>query len=269
MLVGHGTRDEQGTRQFFELTELLAALVRPMSVAPALLEFQSPTIQEAWQQLVDSGASHVMVAPLLLFSAGHAKDDIPQIVASCQRQSPFVTWSQSRPLSRHPSMVALAVQRGREIMVQCNAPPEQRLLVFVGRGSHDPCAQADTRLFGELVGHRLDVEHTVTAFYAMASPNVATVLNAVADSGRYREIIVQPHLLFAGRLHQAILDQVAEAALRYPNLRFLTAGYLGPDQLVAQAIHDRQRECFAQRPMSEQVATVDVPAISSCSLRSD
>ncbi len=244
MLVGHGTRDEEGTRQFFALSDRLAELIAPAPVAPALLEFQSPTIEEAWGQLVASGATHISVAPLLLFSAGHAKQDIPGIVAHCQLRTPHVTWSQSRPLSRHPAVIDLSVERGRAAVSICTSPRSGRALVFVGRGSHDPCAQADTRLLGHLVGHRLQVAATFTAFYAMAEPSVPAVLDLVASCGHYRDIIVQPHLLFAGRLHEAIVKQTAEAALRHPHMHFHLADYLGPQSAIAQAINDRQRASF-------------------------
>ena len=157
MLVGHGTRDEEGTRQFFELADVLAQTLDPMPVAPALLEFQTPTIGEAWTRLVESGVTHIHVAPLLLFAAGHAKQDIPSIVVESQLATPEITWSQSRPLSRHPALVELAVQRGQAAVAKCEAPRSQRACVFVGRGSHDPCAQADTRVLAHIVGHRLEV----------------------------------------------------------------------------------------------------------------
>lgn len=236
MLVGHGTRDEEGTRQFFELATVLEHSLAPMPVAPALLEFQSPTIGEAWTKLAECGVTHIHVAPLLLFAAGHAKQDIPSIVVESQLATPEITWSQSRPLSRHPALVELAVQRGQATVAKCEAPLSRRACVFVGRGSHDPCAQADTRVLAHIVGHRLDVSQTSTAFYAMAKPDVPTVLDETAASGRYTEIVVQPHLLFAGRLHQAIVKQVDEAASRHPHVRFLMSDYLGPEPRVARAI---------------------------------
>ena len=91
MLVGHGTRDEVGTRQFFELGERLAERLNPQPVVSCLLEFQQPTIPQAWSQLVEQGVEHIDVAPLLLFAAGHAKQDIPQIIAECRRKNPGVS----------------------------------------------------------------------------------------------------------------------------------------------------------------------------------
>ena len=44
LLIGHGTRDEVGTSQFFELAALLARRLDPLPVKSGLLEFQEPTI---------------------------------------------------------------------------------------------------------------------------------------------------------------------------------------------------------------------------------
>lgn len=240
LLIGHGTRDRRGTDQFFELGRRLSERLEPIPVAASLLEFQEPTIAQGWRSLVDAGANHVHVAPLLLFAAGHAKQDVPEAVAQCQLDTPEVSSDQCRPLSRHPAIVQLAVTRLRQT-IQANWPddPERIAVVMVGRGSHDPCASADMRLLSEIVRHRVRVGEVQTAFYAMASPTVPEVIDRVAQTGRFDKIIVHPHLLFAGRLHQAIVRQTEEGSARHRNIQFATSDYLGPDDLVARAIADR------------------------------
>ncbi len=244
LLIGHGTRDDEGTRQFLELARTLAELAGPTPVEPALLEFQNPTIDQAWMKLVDRGVTHIDVAPLLLFAAGHAKQDIPEIIAGLQTRSPQVRWSQSRPLSRQRTLVELALERASEALLGCQSPPKQCAFVLVGRGSFDPCAQADTRVLAELIGHRLQVAATATAFYAMASPDVPSVLDQVASLG-VRNVVVQPHLLFEGSLHQAVLRQAREAADRHRNIQFRVSRYLGPDPRVAEAILARATQASA------------------------
>ena len=239
LLVGHGTRDPGGTAQFFQLAELLQKRVAPMPVAPALLEFQSPTIPEAWASLVSQGIHHIHVAPLLLFAAGHAKQDIPEIIAQCQADHAGITADQSRPISRHAALVGLACDRVQQGMEGVSAHPERTALVMVGRGSHDPCAQADMKLLSQVVNQRIDVAQTLTSFYAMAEPRLPAILEQAAASGRFDTILVQPHLLFEGRLYQAIRNQVSEAAQRHPGVQFETTAYLGPKDSIAEAIADR------------------------------
>ena len=69
-----------------------------------------------------------------------------------------------------------------------------------------------------------------------------SVLDELAASRQFDTIAVQPHLLFEGRLFQAILRQTAEASERSPSIQWIHSEYLGPDPLVAEAIAGRVRE---------------------------
>lgn len=239
LLVGHGTRDEVGTAQFFELAQRLSETLDPMPVEAALLEFQEPTIPQAWESLVAGGSTHIHVAPLLLFAAGHAKQDIPEIIAECRARNPQVAFDQSRPISRHRAIIDLVVQRISATIERFQTPRDRTVVVMVGRGSHDPCAQADMKVLSEVVRGRIDAGMTTTAFYAMAEPRVPDVLDQVAADERFDTVVVHPHLLFEGRLYQAIVRQTEEVAQRHPNIRWVTSPYLGPDRLVAEAIAGR------------------------------
>lgn len=252
LLVGHGTRDDQGNAEFFRLADELAQRLDDRSVAPCLLEFQHPTIAEAWDWLVAAGVTHVQTAPLLLFAAGHAKRDIPDAIEACRCTTPRITTDQSGPLSRHPAIVELARQRLRETLDTLPVAPERTAVVMVGRGSYDPCAQADMRLLAELLRHRVSVARVETAFYAMAVPKLPDVIDRIASDAlsgksspggesmsKIEAIVVQPHLLFTGRLFEAIGRQCDEAQRRHPGIRVVCSRYLGPDPLVAEAIADR------------------------------
>ncbi|MCA9140441.1 MAG: sirohydrochlorin chelatase [Planctomycetales bacterium] len=237
LLVGHGTRDAEGTHEFFDLVAVLAERLSPRPVEGCLLEFQRPTIPEAWQRLVERGATHITVAPLLLFAAGHARTDIPDAVSRCAAKTPSVTYTQSTPLSRAPSIIDLSVQRIEQAMRRGDAQRDGSVaLVMVGRGSHDPCATADMRVLGEIVARRGGFCNRAVGFYAMAEPKLPRVLDQVAANPGIRTVIVQPHLLFQGRLYDAICRQVQEAADRHSGIRFVVGDYLGPTVEVADAL---------------------------------
>lgn len=267
LLVGHGTRDPGGTAEFFSLGQRLSAVLdRQAVVAPCLLEFQEPTICQAWATLTAAKCSRVVVAPLLLFAAGHAKSDIPVEVAAAQQA---VSGSESMdvlfcpPISRQAAMVAAVRQRLAETLENGRVDrdePTTRLrrdapataIVMVGRGSRDVCASADMRLLSEIavmgranneeslaIHYGIARENLFTTFYAMAQPRLPDTLDCVAASGRFQRIVVHPHLLFSGRLYDAIQRQVDEAAMKYPAVRFQSSAYLGPSELVARAMAAR------------------------------
>ena len=97
------------------------------------------------------------------------------------------------------------------------------------------------RLLSEVVHWRVDAAATFTAFYAMAEPRLPAVLDRVARTGRFDAVIVHPHLLFEGRLHQAIVAQIEDVSRNHPSLEIVCAPYLGPHRLVVDAIADRIR----------------------------
>lgn len=236
LLIGHGTRDAAGTRQFFELGEKLRSRLSPLPVEPCLLELQSPTIAEGWENLKARGVKRVLASPLLLFSAGHAKSDIPDALSQCLRHSSDMIWQESRALSRAPELLRLVLQRLDESLLKSPSRRESTAIVMVGRGSFDPCAQADMKLLTHWVAGQRNVAITTTAFYAMAHPRLPVVLRRVAVNASIETIVVQPHLLFEGALYQSILKQVDEVASEFPHKRFIVSGYLGPEPEVADAL---------------------------------
>ena len=237
MVVGHGTRDPRGTAEFFALVEELKRRVSQRDarceVAAGLLEFQQPTIAEAFDHLRSREVSRVDVAPLLLFAAGHAKSDIPDEVAAVADGVPFAF---GRPLSRAPELVDCVTERLGQVLAKHGLAPESTAVLMVGRGSRDPCARSDMRVLTEIIRRRVPVRHMATAFYAMTEPKVPGVLDELAGRTGVRHIVVYPHLLFHGRLYEAIVRQMEEAQSRHRGVRFVTANYLGPVTNVADAL---------------------------------
>ena len=95
------------------------------------------------------------------------------------------------------------------------------------------------RVLTEVVSRRVNADRLFTAFYAMAEPRLPDVLERVASDSRFDRIVVYPHLLFTGRLYQAIRRQVDVAAEMFAGVEIILSPYLGPDVLVADAIAER------------------------------
>src|SRR5687767_3853616 len=110
LVVGHGTRDRAGQAEFFELVELLARKVgdRGPQVEPAFLELASPTIAQGLARLAARGVRRVLVIPLLLFAAGHAKDDIPQAVAAAALPLGIDVVAQVGAMESQPQLLELS-----------------------------------------------------------------------------------------------------------------------------------------------------------------
>jgi sirohydrochlorin cobaltochelatase len=231
LLVGHGTASEVGTRQFLLLAGQVADKLSPTIVEPAFLELQQPDIATGVGRLIERGAGQIVIAPLLLFAAGHAKNDIPSAVASALADhSSRLPVSQAAHLGCHAAMIELSRNRFRDAVAgQPVIPPDQTALVLVGRGSRDESATAEMHDFAQLRHEPLAASTTEVGFLAMARPSLAETLARVAAGG-WKRVVIQPHLLFAGELSDTVQRMVAEMQQRHPSQQWLVTPLLADSQ---------------------------------------
>lgn len=250
LLVGHGTRDDRGIAGFHAVSSLVAANFPESTVEPCFLELCEPSVAVGIDCLVRAGARHLAVAPVLLFSAGHARRDIPVAVGKAMAATGGVRWTQAAHLGCHPATVKQSAARFCEALRDRQpAGQEPDLLLFVGRGSQDERATAEAHEFAAKLVQQIAVPSVEVCFYAMAKPSLKEVLPRVARAG-FRRVVVLPHLLFEGQIAEGIRDAVRSVAESSPDVEWLVAETLGPTELVAQAITDRLLETliFRQSP---------------------
>jgi sirohydrochlorin cobaltochelatase len=243
LLVGHGTRSELGQRQCRALADEIAlGLDTPLFTTElAYLELAAPTIEVGVARLVGLSVERLIVVPLLLFAAGHAKEDIPAAVrkALAAVGAASLPMTQTEPLGLQQPVIELAAARFREAAIPSIAPAETCLLL-IGRGSRDPEATADMRQLGALLHQRLGVGQTQVSFLAMVQPPAAEIIRAAAESS-FRQIVVQPHLLFHGELLDRIQQDMETAAARDQDKSWGMARILGEEsrplaKILRQAI---------------------------------
>jgi sirohydrochlorin cobaltochelatase len=239
LLVGHGTRDAAGQAEFLAAAGLIAEARPAWLVEPCYLELVEPDIAMGIERLARRGATRTVVMPLLLFAAGHAKRDIPHAVADAANRFPELVVWHAEPLGCHPSIVQLAVERTQAAFGEQASRAEGEVgLVLVGRGSSVAEAIADMRRFARLVSEQIGLAEPEVCFAAVAEPSLAEGLRRAAARG-WKTIVVQPHLLFAGKVLDQTRAAVQHAAASYPEVRWLLAEYLGPHPLVVDATIER------------------------------
>ncbi|HTN76558.1 MAG TPA: CbiX/SirB N-terminal domain-containing protein, partial [Pirellulaceae bacterium] len=215
LVVGHGTRSEQGCAEFLETVQCVAQRLPQVAVQAAFLELAEPTIGAALAQLAARGVRRVVVMPLLLFAAGHAKQDIPQAVAEAAREHPQLQIQLTAHLGCHERLLALSALRFEEaIDDESGASPQETLWLMVGRGSREPSAWAEMERFVALRQRFTPVAQARIAYLSMAEPSFAQLLPAIAEL-RFRRVVVQPHLLFHGELLVTVGESVAIMAKKW------------------------------------------------------
>ena len=255
LIVGHGTRSPLGQAQFLWLVKQLQAGLAPLPVEPAFLELAAPTIDDAVGRLVGRGIEHLVTVPLLLFAAGHAKEDIPSEVraALTKHDKAELRSVQAAHFGCHPALLELSRLRLHEVQ---GATEEEHSLqqsttchLLVGRGSRDETATAEMVEYARICQQSTQLS-TEIAFLAMAQPTVSEQLAACASRG-FERVVVQPHLLFHGDLIDRLQRQVAAARINHQHIDWLIADTLADapsvlgsaSKLLQVVVRDRCQAC--------------------------
>lgn len=264
VLVGHGTRDPGGVAEMRECGARLAADWPEVEVLTTFLEFAEPTVAAGLDALAARGHRRVVVVPVLLFAAGHAQRDIPGAIAAAVERWPGLEVSQAAHLGCHPDLIELSARRFSEAVAEqipalevpgsggsaakdaavtpdpweANELAARTVLVMIGRGSHEPSANAEMALFARLRFERTPLGWLELGFTAMAEPSLARACEVAAQLP-FAQVVVQPHLLFAGSLVDRVREAAARAAARAPHQVWRVAPALGVDPLLLRALADR------------------------------
>lgn len=247
LIVGHGTRDQAGVAEFVAAAKLAADLMPSDLVEHCFLELATPSITDAVDRLARSGAEKIVVAPLLLFAAGHVKEDIPRLVAEATSNY-AIPFLQAEPLDRHEKIVAASAQRFQQTTGSLS--PEEldhTFLILVGRGSSDANTVPNMRRFADQRVAATPVGRCEIGFMAAAEPTIRDVLVS-AEHSSFKRIVVQPHLLFRGQVLETLHEFVghARADSREKETEWLMTEHLGATPAIAEALVDRCRQVLKE-----------------------
>lgn len=242
LIVGHGTRDPRGVKEFHELMDLMRERNPSLALEGGFIELSRPPISECVDRLAGTGARRVAAVPLMLLAAGHAKDDIPATLVREKMSHSEMSFQYGRALGIRPELLELMDERISSVLSE-EEKGETAVLV-VGRGSSDPDANSDvaklTRLFYE--GRPYPIVES--AYISMTPPAVADGLERCRMLGAKR-IVVFSYFLFTGVLEERIREQAETFAGENPDLGIRYAGYFGPHERVADLLIERYQEAVA------------------------
>ena len=239
LIVGHGTRDPAGIAEFQQTVELVSRRLPQVIVEGGFLELAEPTIDAALGQIAERGARRFSAAPLVLFAAGHAKQDIPAALSAAAAKYALPGPSQSPHLGCHSAVIQLSTMRYEEAVGERPAIADaQTLLLMVGRGSTDAEANSEMARFARLRWESRRLGWYETCFAALTEPSLERAL-AMAARLPFRRVVVQPHLLFQGELLRGIRHTVETHARRWPEIDWVLTEHLGAHELLADVVQEQ------------------------------
>lgn len=243
LLCGHGSRDAEGVAEFETFYQAVTRRLAPTPVDRGYLEFAAPNIGMSLDALYDQGARKIVALPIMLFAAGHVKNDIPSELNSFAAVRPDVAVEFGRELALEPKLIAAAGARIAEAEAKSASGISRAdsLLLVVGRGTNDPDANGNISKLARMLWEGLGYGWAEVAFSGVTEPKVGAALDRAAKLG-FKRIVIFPYFLFTGVLVKRVYTATDEAALRHPDIEFLKSDYLKDHPLVIETIVERMGE---------------------------
>jgi sirohydrochlorin cobaltochelatase len=240
LMVGHGTRDEDGRQCFLDFAAAYQGLDNSRPVVPCFLELTGPTIQEGVDRCVEQGYTELSVLPVLLFAARHNKFDITNELDRAKARHPQLKFHYGRHFGVTPGILDL----WRDRLTQLDNPQwrrEDTVLLFVGRGSSDPDANGDVYKLARILWEGSGYHTVETCFIGITHPRLEEGFRR-ARLYQPKRIIVLPYFLFTGLLVKKIFDITAEQQQQYPDIAMTCLPEMGLHPQLFSVLREREIE---------------------------
>lgn len=235
LYVSHGTRVIDGVRQanqfLYSCMERVSAPIQQI----CYLEIVKPGIQQGIRRCIEEGAQVVLIQPLLLLSAGHAKHDIPGEIDKARALYPEVIFVYGRPFGVDQRIVDILIER---IYERQKIIPERSGILLVGRGSSDPDTKRDFASICRLLNEH-GMNRVASCYMAAASPSFDEGLDLVLKKG-WGQTFVIPYLLFTGILMKTIKKAIDSR--NQTGASFVLCRPLGYHPILIQLMKNHIRE---------------------------
>ena len=243
MVCGHGSRDDDAVSEFLNFAKKLKNQLLQYELDWGFLEFANPVIKSGLDSLREKGIREIMSVPVMLFAAGHAKNDIPSVLNSYQAQFPELSISYGRELGIDLKLIRAAGERVKDAIERADGDisPEETLLMVVGRGASDPDANSNVSKVTRMLWEGLGLGWAETAYSGVTFPLIKPGLEHASKLG-YKRIVVFPYFLFTGILVKRIYQYTDMVAAEHPEIQFVKASYLNDHPLVLDTFSERVEE---------------------------
>ncbi len=206
--LAHGSRDKRSAQTITALVSEVRALRPDLKIEKAFLDLSRPDFQSVVDRLVKAGHDEIVVVPLLLTEAHHAKVDVPEVVAAAMARHDGLQIRATKILGLEPCFLEVLDLRMRETLSVARVR-ELDALVLAAAGSSDPLANQAVARLARLWGthHKLPV---TAAFASAAPPATGEAVRAFRGEGR-RHIAVASLFLAPGVLPDRAAELAVEA----------------------------------------------------------
>jgi sirohydrochlorin ferrochelatase len=230
LYVSHGSRVPRARQEAAAFVEKCKRSIDVPIQELCFLELVEPDIITGIDICVQKGATRIIVLPLLLLSAGHAKHDIPEALRQAKQRHPHVEIVCGKPFGVHETMIDIVIARIHEQGVPLDG---KSMILLIGRGSSDPDTKRDIEKIAKRLQSKTDVPCVDVCFLAAIRPTLEEGLDKASRSS-YKNIFVVPYLLFTGVLMKTIERKLH--SFQSPHQQWILCHYLGYHPFLQQLV---------------------------------
>ncbi|MFZ2502244.1 MAG: CbiX/SirB N-terminal domain-containing protein, partial [Nocardioides sp.] len=132
--LAHGSRDRRSSETINALVRAVKAQRPDLKIERAFLDHSRPAFDVVVDRLVAAGHREIVVVPLLLSDAYHAKVDVPRAIEEALARHPGVLITATRILGLEPCFLEVLDERMRAAL-SVNRVRELDALVLAAAGS--------------------------------------------------------------------------------------------------------------------------------------
>lgn len=230
VVLAHGSRDPRSAATIRLLVEQVRALRPGLRVEAAFLELSEPALDDLVDRLVGAGVRGVVVVPLLLTEAYHARVDLPAAVDGVASSRPGLHIRRAEVLGTDDVLLDVLDDRVAAA-AGWTGPRVGDALVVAAAGSSDARANGQVAA----LAHRWGLRHGLPARAAFASSTRPDPAEAVRDlrGAGHRRVAVGQLFLAPGLLADRAAQRAREAGA------VAVAEPLGADPVVAALVLER------------------------------
>jgi sirohydrochlorin ferrochelatase len=225
--LAHGSRDPRSAETIKALVDEVRGLRPDLRIEPAFLDLCKPAFPVVVDRLVRAGYDEIVVVPLLLTEAYHAKVDVPEAITEATDRHDNLRIRATHVLGLEAAFLEVLDRRLRSALSEARVR-ELDALVLAAAGSSDALANQAVARLARMWGarHRLP---TVAAFASAAPPATGEAVRQFRAEGR-RHIAVGSMFLAPGMLPDRAAELATEAGA------VAVSAPLGADPQVARTI---------------------------------
>lgn len=231
--VAHGSRDPRSARAVAAVLATLRSRYPGRDVRLAFLDLSTPSVSQVLDAVASEGHRQVVVVPLLLGSAFHARVDLPALLREAQMRHPQLEVLRSDILGDDDRLVSAV----RDNIVSAGAATEDDSvgIALCAVGSRRPDANRGTEAVLARLLHGTSWSSASVCFVTAAQPTVSEALDTLRRRGA-RTVVLAPWILAPGLLW--------DRACAVAGSEVLVAATLSDHLAVGRVIADRYRDAL-------------------------